>query len=270
MPTDNIVAASFSLRCFRRLKPAPTAKLLIIVSILLLLGTGQAQAKSPPPGMVLIPAGQFMMGDKDGDEDELPQIKVYLDAFYLDKNEVTNAQYNEFVKATAYRKQFWWNDSKFNQPDQPVVGIYWENANAYAQWAGKRLPTEAEWEKAAKGNKGARFPWGNAWDKKLANSSLSDPDKPTAVGSYPGGANSYGVNDMAGNVWEWCSSWYHSHYYYRCPLKNPPGPKKGEAKVIRGGAWIDLPQQLRTSNRYYSHPNVRSPSIGFRCAKDVE
>ncbi len=244
---------------------------IVFIAVLLFFSAEPARAKkTPPSGMVLIPAGEFRMGDNNGDDDEKPQNKIYLKAFYIDKNEVTNARYMEFVKATNHEKPYWWNDPQVNQPNQPVVGVSWYDAVAYAKWAGKRLPTEAEWEKAAKGILNAIYPWGKTWDNTKANSTLSKTNTLRPVGSYPAGASSYGVNDMLGNVWEWCSSWYHSHYYYNCSLKNPTGPSHGRARVIRGGSWTDLPRQLRTTNRYYSHPNVRTKAIGFRCAADVK
>ncbi len=228
-----------------------------------------AHAKAPQD-MVLIPAGEFTMGSEDGDKDELPQRQVYLDAFYIAKYEVTNAQYRKFVKATGYREPYGWDDKNFNQPNQPVVGVSWEDAAAYCKWAGRRLPTEAEWEKAARGDGGWIFPWGQDWNKQNANSSSLDKHKTAPVGSYPQGVSSYGVYDMAGNVWEWCADWYVADYYLLGPGRNPPGPSTSDSKVIRGGGWFDSPTQLRTTNRYYSHPMVRYNGIGFRCAKDYK
>lgn len=245
-------------------------KFLALLLLLSFSGVGYAQTKSnPPPGMVLIPEGDFIMGSKTGKEDEQPALKIHLKAFYIDKNEVTNAEYEKFVKATGHRRTYLADDPKYNAPNQPVVGISWDDARDYAAWAGKRLPTEAEWEKAAKGINNTQFPWGNDWQENMANCSPLILKKPSAVGSYPKGASSYGVNDMAGNVCEWTSSWYHSHYYYRCPLENPIGPDKGDAKVIRGGSWIDSAKDVRASRRDCAHPNVRSHEIGFRCAKDL-
>lgn len=238
--------------------------------ILLLLGNTVFAKGVSPPGMVLIPKGEFIMGHDKEDEDEKPQKKIFLKAFYIDINEVTNAEYQKFVEATGHRKPYWSKDSTLNQPNQPVVGVSWDDAAAYAKWAGKRLPTEAEWEKAARGTDGRIFPWGDKWDKTKVQSSISEENKLASVSSHPSGTSIYGANDMAGNAWEWCQDWYDPMYYTKTPLKNPQGPSSGETKVTRGGSWIDMPQQLRSSNRYYSHPYVRTPAIGFRCAKDAD
>ncbi len=236
----------------------------LFVFILLGVCGGMANAQD----MALIPAGEFMMGSAEGDEDELPLHKVSLDAFYIDKYEVTNAEYRNFIKAAGHREPYEWENKNFNQDTQPVTGVSWDDAVACCRWRGKRLPTEAEWEKAAGGNKGWVFPWGNDWNRKFANSSSEGKKKTAPVGSYPEGVSPYGVHDMAGNVWEWCADKYGANYYHLSPTHNPIDNSGDDARVIRGGGWFDLPMQLRIANRYYSHPMVRYNGIGFRCARN--
>ncbi len=238
--------------------------------------------------MVYIPAGEFIMGSDKGDNDEKPQHTVYLDAFYIDKYEVTNAQYRTFMEAGGYdNRTFWtdegwnfiksnnitqpkfWRDKKFNQPNQPVVGVSWYEASAYARWAGKRLPTEAEWEKASRGTDGRNWPWGDEFISTYANTSGRDDGYmwPAEVGSYPQGESPYGVYDMAGNVWEWVADWYDSGYYSSSPSRNPEGPQYSEYKVRRGSSWDLGGATARCADRGFGPPNSRGFSIGFRCAK---
>ena len=169
--------------------------------------------------MVRIPAGSFQMGSNDGNDNEKPVHIVYVDAFYMDKYEVTNAQYQQFVHVTRHLEPHYWSNSGYNQPNQPVVGVTWHNAEAYAKWAGKRLPTEAEWEYAACGGLSSKkYPLGDLIGSSQA---CYANNKPNSVGSYS--ANGYGLYDMAGNVWEWCSYWYDSDYYGDSPSRNPQG-----------------------------------------------
>ena len=249
--------------------------------------------------MVLIPAGEFQIGTDAAEipglvqwakkyyssaesswfENETPRHPVYLDAFYMDVYEVTNAQYKKFMDATGHSGPSYRNDSRYNAPNQPVGGVTWHDASAYAQWAGKRLPTEAEWEKAARGGlAGRKFPWGDAdpdgtqcnFADKNTNYSWSDKNADDGyaytapVGSYP--RTGYGLYDMAGNVWEWCADWYGSSYYADSPYRNPQGPASGSSRVLRGGCWSDDPNYLRVAYRYSGGPApALSPSVGFRC-----
>lgn len=228
--------------------------------------------------MVLIPAGEFWMGSDDGDADEKPRRRVYLDAFSIDKYEVTNTLYKPSMDATRYPAPSHWTNTSFNSSAQPVVGVSWYEAEAYCRWAGKRLPTEAEWEKAARGTDGRKYPWGNEEpDNSKANygqplsggpaARLVGKRKTTPVGSYPSGVSTYGVHDMAGNVWEWVADWYDGNYYQRAPGRNPKGPDSGQFRVFRGGSWIDDPGSARSSNRLWSHPGDRFSHVGFRCAQ---
>ncbi len=236
--------------------------------------TGKDGAK-----MVLIPAGKFQMGSKDGKNDEKPIHKVYLDAFYMDVYEVTNAQYKKFMEAMGYKAPTFWNGLHFNKPDQSVVGVSWYDASAYAKWAGKRLPTEAEWEKAARGGLiGKRYTWGDALTHDHANYygiGGRDVWKYTApVGSFP--PNGYGLYDMTGNVWEWCADWYDEDHYSISPKSNPKGPESGTYKVLRGGSSFSgdsldgLGVNPRTALRYSTEPTVGyGTHFGFRCVQDV-
>jgi serine/threonine-protein kinase len=242
-------------------------------------------AKTDGATLVLIPAGDFAMGRADGDNDEKPVRKISLPAFYLDKCPITNAQYKKFVQETGrpepigygYRDGRFgedfrpWQEARFNDPLMPVVCVSWHDAAEYARWAGRRLPTEAEWEKAAKGLFATKYPWGNsdpAPDKARYGLPM-ETGSPTIVGSYPNGATSYGCMDMAGNVWEWCGDWY-SETTYQTPLPSAPmGPPTGEAKVLRGGSWTNRGDLLRCSLRFCYPPARKTFYIGFRCAMDA-
>jgi formylglycine-generating enzyme required for sulfatase activity len=218
--------------------------------------------------MVLVPAGQFWMGSDEGDA-EKPRHRITLDSFYIDKHEVTNALYQKFMSATGRAAREYWNDSKFNGSQQPVVGVSWHDADAYCRWAGKRLPTEAEWEKAARGTDGRKYPWGDEWDASRANSNESGHGRTVEVSSYPTGASPYGAHGMAGNVWEWIADWYDQDYYKRSPNRNPRGPDAGTSRVLRGGSWDFIPFNLRSTYRINDTPGARNNHIGFRCARGL-
>ena len=187
---------------------------------------------------------------------------VSLDAYYIYKYEVTVAQYLAFCKATG-RKQpkapsF---NPNWSNTDHPIVNVSWDDAKAYCEWAGGSLPTEAQWEKAARGEDGRKYPWGNEWDgSRCANSvSPNSLSSTKPVGSYPSGVSPYGVHDMAGNVWEWCNDFYEEDYY-------KSAPKSGTAHVLRGGSWFYInTDDFRCSSRSISSPANRSDVIGFRC-----
>ncbi len=223
------------------------------------------------PGMILIPAGYFFMGSNHGSGAERPPHLVWLDAFFIDKYEVTNSRYGEFLGATGYAKPSFWNNPRYNSPNQPVVGVSWDDAAAYCRWAGKRLPTEAEWEKAARGGlDGRKFPWGDEGPKGRAVFGQDmDTGKPAPVGSYE--PNGYGLYDMAGNVWEWCSDRYQEDYYGISPQQNPRGPDTGQDRVVRGGSWIGsgfkeyYDDVLRCAFRRRHPPGDRTDDFGFRC-----
>ena len=309
--------------------------------------------------MILIPAGEFLMGStrkevrnaeekwglKEGLlESEIPQHIVYVNAFYIDKYEVTNAQYKKFVDETGHqvptvptkeeviaalkseleelgRKAEKIPDSEINATIQdnvkklspwawkdrtypsgksthPVVLVNWHDALAYANWAGKRLPTEAEWEKAARGADGRFYPWGNDWDATRCNSAerLALRPLPTLqaslewfyeewanlesikraqnttvpVGNYRKGRSPYGVHDMAGNIFEWCADWYDKDYYSYSPKRNPQGPKNGTTRVLRGGSWNYPGFKLRSTYRNMHAPSIGGAPNGFRCVLDVK
>ena len=222
--------------------------------------------------MVYVPAGKFLMGSNSKDTgrywDEAPQHKVYLDAFWIYENDVTVAEYRKFCKVTGrkmpLRPSWGWKD------DHPIVNVIWDDAKAYCDWAGASLPTEAEWEKAARGTDGREFPWGNRWDRrKLWCSSRPFSETTAPVGSYPGGASPYGCLDMVGNVLQWCADWYDEDYYARSPTRNPTGPASGYEHVLRGSSWLSLDEEyrFRCARRSYPVADVFDLScyFGFRC-----
>jgi formylglycine-generating enzyme required for sulfatase activity len=229
--------------------------------------------------MVLVPAGEFTMGSDQGYfNDERPAHKVYLDAFYIDKHEVTNAQYHKFVEATDQPIPSHRNDPEYDLwtkdgppaeiADYPVINVAWTDAAAYCKWAGKRLPTEAEWEKAARGVDERIYPWGNQPPEAINIPYLKRWERGQTyqpVGSNKAGASPYGVLDMAGNVAEWVADWYDPFYYKHSPAKNPAGPKDGFYKVVRGGSALNVRFYLRSIDRDYDTPENRGKETGFRC-----
>ncbi len=221
--------------------------------------------------LVLIPGGEFLMG-KDEEDDHGPAHKVYIDSFYIDKYEVTNAQYLKFCEETGRNLPEFWGKKEFHSgpdfPNHPVVGISWSDAKSYAQWAGKRLPTEAEWEYAARGGLvGMNYPNGDELDSADANYTLGGPEGIAPVGSFP--PNNYGLYDMAGNVFEWVSDYYEGDYYETSPYKNPTGPEKGKFRVIRGGGWHSGPYCNRVYYRNALPGQWVDFAVGFRCAKNL-
>jgi formylglycine-generating enzyme required for sulfatase activity len=233
-------------------------------------GTRQPGPLSAQEDMVRIPAGEFTMGSNDGASDEKPLHTVYLDAYSIDRYEVTNEQYKQCVedgKCQPPRNTKYYEDPEYGR--HPVVYVNWYQALAYCGWAEKRLPTEAEWEKAARGTDSRVYPWGNEWDPLKANV-LGDADGfdgTAPVGKFEGGQSPYGAYDMAGNVWEWVDDWYDKGYYKERPDRNPKGPSHGKFKILRGGSWRHTPKFARTAERLKHNPKHLHENRGFRCAK---
>lgn len=251
---------------------------------------------------VTIPAGKFWMGAqrrrkngrnydpeayvKDGHCDEEPVHEVALRAFRIRRYPVTVQEFARFLADGGYQRTTFWRAGGFGQfqkpegwdrqeetPSSPVVGVSWFEAAAYCEWAGARLPTEAEWERTARGPDSFRFPWGNEPDLNPTRANYihggRTPIRSTPVGLYPLGTSEEGVCDLLGNVWEWTWDWYDERYYERSPGNDPAGPESGSTKVLRGGSWIDLPEYVRVSNRLWYEPAYRYDVIGFRCAGEL-
>ena len=221
--------------------------------------------------MVLIPAGEFTMGSDHGVE--RPPHQVFIEAFEIDILEVTNEEFEGFVTERGYETEAekagepqTWRSYAEGKPKRPVVKVTWNDAQAYCQWAGKRLPTEAEWEKAARGEEGYIYPWGNDWDPTKANTKEGGYRDTTIVGSFPDGASPYGVMDMAGNVAEWTTSWFKAYPGY--PGGDNEAQYFGEKyRVIRGGGWFSEAEQVRTTERSCSSEELRNDDVGFRCVR---
>ncbi len=226
--------------------------------------------------MLLIPTGEFIMGEQTPAPDRLSQQTINLPAFYIDQYEVTNSQYEEFILDGGYQNSDYWSKAGwqfiqtnkidrplgleralYNAPNQPVVGVSWHEAQAFSKWAGKRLPTEAEWEKAARGADGRRFPWGNEMDWKRVGYHLAN-QRTWDVGHYPEGKSPYGVHDCASNVAEWVAD-----------TQNQTDSSQ-PLHVIRGGAWGAVRFEMQCTHRAFDKPEYRGLRIGFRCAQDAE
>ena len=236
--------------------------------------------------LLYVPAGEFTMGS-DSNSDEQPIHKVTLDAFWIDQTEVTNKMYSSCVEAGvceeptnagSYSHSSYYGNAEFY--DYPVIYVDWNMAKTYCEWADRRLPTEAEWEKAARGENANVYPWGNTFDGSLVNfcdtnCSFSYADKSSddgfadvaPVGSYPNGASVYGALNMAGNVREWVNDWYSETYDSSSPSSNPEGPSSGQYRALRGGSWISGDDVVRSSVRYGNGPTDSDDDIGFRCSR---
>jgi formylglycine-generating enzyme required for sulfatase activity len=218
---------------------------------------------------VRIPAGEFLMGSADGrgQPDERPQHKVHVSEFLIDKTEVTWRQFREFAAATGGSIE---REPISGSPDHyPASFIIWDEAKAYCEWVGGRLPTEAEWEKAARGTDGREYPWGDRWDARRCNSISGGLHQPESVGSYPACVSPYGVLDMPGSMWEWCADRYAESTYEAGDRRDPAGPDSGRLRVKRGGAWMSQPTWVRAAYRGKGSPTSRNADHGFRCAHDA-
>ena len=283
---------------------------LILFCAWIIPGVAFSQSAVDSGDMVMVPGGPFLMGvDKVSNvdvekmskrkklrylvsraafHDEGPAHNIIVDTFMLDTFEVSNKKYAEFIKATGHPAPAYWDDHKRNKPKQPVSGVNWFDANAYCGWANKRLPTEAEWEKAAKGPKGFKYPWGDKLDESKANYGRKQ-EFTANVDSYPEGKSGYGAYNMAGNVFEWVQDWYDPNYYKTNTVSiNPTGPTEGvylsgtgtyvdriatgKKRVIRGGSWYAPAQTVTNTHRFWNDPmnNSYGVGLGFRCARSVD
>ncbi len=239
----------------------------------------ESMERGPAP-MIHVPAGSFIQGSSQnvGRADEMPRRTIYLSAFMIDKYEVTNAQYLDFIDATGHKEPLnvYGDGSLFEVKDiahLPVVQVTWHDAADYCQWVGKRLPSEAEWEKAARGTDGRIYPWGDEGPSSRRvnfNRDWVAPHTLVPVGALPDGASPYGVHEMSGNVREWVQDWYDKDYYHVSPNRNPKGPETGLLKVIRGGSWHSFESDIRTAARGKGGFALKTHGTGFRCARDVD
>lgn len=216
--------------------------------------------------MVWIPEGDFLMGNNTGNVDEMPQRTFWISGYFVYQKPVTVVQYREFCSQTGnimpIAPAWGWKDL------HPVVNVSWDDAKRYSRWAKVELPTEAQWEKSARGTDGRMFPWGNAWSAHcccMSRTIVEDAGGTIAVGSYPMGASPYGVLDIAGNVWEWCNDFYDGRYFSYAPQQNPLGPSTGSHRILRGGSWYNVASNFHISNRFHSNGDRRQPFYGFRC-----
>ena len=258
----------------------------VLVSCLIGLTANGQETKTIDFSTVLIPAGEFLMGkDSDKDYNFNPAHKVKVDSFYMDKHETTNGEYFRFCKETGHRLPEFWNTDIFRSGEDylnyPVIGINWWDVKKYAEWAGKRLPTEAEWEYAARGGCHTpyyKYPWcDNTINCTKANFYNGATCNPLGLSSYPHtapvgyySANNFGLYDMAGNVRERCNDWYGSDYYSTSPYDNPTGPESGDRRIIRGGGWTVPANYCRIATRSWSYPSGRGYVHGFRIVLDLE
>jgi sulfatase modifying factor 1 len=236
-------------------------------------GEGPSSGEPVKEEMVFIPAGPFIRGTKMGGYDEQPERTIFLEAFSIDRYEVTNHQYQTFVTATGHRKaappsRYAKNLSRMRGMNQPATYVSWEDASEYCRWKGKRLPTEAEWEKAMRGVDGRLWPWGNEPDPLASNwGSARDGFEATApVGFFKRDVSPFGVADGAGNVMEWVADWYSEAAYREFVERNPKGPDHGVYKVLRGGGYTSQGTDIRITSRSRMVPGFRDETIGFRCA----
>lgn len=261
-PAFTSVPVTFTPRLTETLIPTPT------------LGIGSTMI-SNKDGMTLlfVPAGEFTMGS-DLNSDEQPIHQVNLDDYWVDQTEVTNAMYSKCVAdgvckvsedTSSSTQTSYYGNSEFD--DFPVIYVDWNMANDYCSWAGRELPTEAQWEKAARGTDGRTYPWGEDISCDKANYQGSCVGDTTKVGSYLDGVSPYGIYDMAGNVWEWVSDWYDEKYYESSPSSNPLGPDSGQYRVLRGGSWNNFDVIVRSAIRYWDDPSLTNLIIGFRCSR---
>ena len=228
--------------------------------------------------MVQIPEGPFIMGSKDGDPDEAPERQTYLQAFYLDKKEVSQEEYARFAKMTKRPlpkiEVFEDDQSKLLRPEFAAMSMTWEEAAAYCKWAGKRLPTEAEWEKAGRGEGKRKYAWGDTFMTGRPNANVDGSEDGfrylAPPGSFETGRSPYGIYDMTGNVAEWVADSYDEHYYQKAPYRDPKGPEPSDLKVVRGGSWRETEHNARLSKRFAAKFWRTDITIGFRCASDVE
>ncbi|MCK5055530.1 MAG: SUMF1/EgtB/PvdO family nonheme iron enzyme, partial [Candidatus Aminicenantes bacterium] len=250
---------------------------------------GDPRIRPVPENMIKVEKGEFIRGSDAGRKREKPVRTIYLDAYMIGKYPVTNEEYKNFIDDGGYANEdFWtpegwqwkekekireslfWHDRKWNGPNFPVVGVSWYEACAYVEWLSHktgekyRLPTEAEWEKAARGEDGRTYPWGEGIDKNKCNYDETGLNRTGPVGIFPDGKSPYGCFDMAGNVWEWCSDWHDEKYYKKSPDKNPEGPATGVLRVLRGGDWVNDASHVRAAYRDRDVPSSRWYDIGFR------
>ena len=263
---------------WKRLKYATlAAAVLVLVSIGLFYGL-KARSRTTVHGKdgapaLLIPAGAFVMGD----DEESPRRELFVDAFYMDQFEITVGRYAKFLEATGNVRppEEWETVNMQSDSEFPVVGVDWGDAAGYCQWAGKRLPSDTEWEKAARGADERKYPWGSdapTTDRARYGKPYQNPvykDGVARVGSYPKGASPFGVYDLSGNVTEWVADWF-SESFPRSEARNPKGPDSGTGRVLRGGGWYDPAERLSATKRMYASPGNRADDIGFRCASDVK